>query len=158
MRVGPLLALPPIVLGIAAAAWLIAGAPGPAKTDSDAPALSVRIETVTPQTIRPAASVWGNLRAADTWVAVAEVQGEVIWRHPDLEQGRIISAETEVLRIDPSDYELSLRQAEADLAAGVGGEVEVGHLVGRDGDGAVLLVGEAEEALVLAEVVVDHQA
>lgn len=117
MRFGPFLALPPVALGIAAAAWLIASAPGPAKTDGAAPALSVRIETVTPQTIRPAASVWGNLRSADTWVAVAEVQGEVIWRHPDLEQGRIISAETEVLRIDPSDYELSLRQAEADLAA-----------------------------------------
>lgn len=116
MRVGPFLALPPVALGIAAAAWLIAVAPGPAKTDGAAPALSVRIESVTPQTVRPAASVWGNLRAADTWVAVAEVQGEVIWRHPDLEQGRIISAETEVLRIDPSDYELTLRQAEADLA------------------------------------------
>ena len=117
MRIGPLLAVPPIVLGIAAAAWLIGNAPGPAQVDATAPGLSVRIETVAQQTIRPASSVWGNLRAAETWVAVAEVQGEVIWLHPDLEQGRMIPAGTEVLRVDPADYELALRQAEADLAA-----------------------------------------
>jgi multidrug efflux pump subunit AcrA (membrane-fusion protein) len=117
MRIGPLLAVPPIVLGIAAAAWLIGNAPGPAQVDATAAGLSVRVETVVHQTIRPASSVWGNLRAAETWVAVAEVQGEVIWLHPDLEQGRMIPAGTEVLRVDPADYELSLRQAEADLAA-----------------------------------------
>ena len=117
MRIGPLLAVPPIVLGIAAAAWLIGNAPGPAQVDATAPGLSVRIETVAQQTIRPASSVWGNLRAAETWVAVAEVQGEVIWLHPDLEQGRMIPAGTEVLRVDPADYELALRQAEADLSA-----------------------------------------
>jgi multidrug efflux pump subunit AcrA (membrane-fusion protein) len=117
MRIGPFLAVPPIVLGIAAAAWLIGNAPGPAQVDATAPGLAVRVETIATQTIRPASSVWGNLRAAETWVAVAEVQGEVIWRHPDLEQGRMIPAGTEVLRIDPADYELALGQAEADLAA-----------------------------------------
>ena len=117
MRIGPLLAVPPIVLGIAAAAWLIGNAPGPAQVDETSPGLSVRVEAVAQQTIRPASSVWGNVRAAETWVAVAEVQGEVIWLHPDLEQGRMIPAGTEVLRVDPADYELALRQAEADLAA-----------------------------------------
>ncbi|NIP75223.1 MAG: HlyD family secretion protein, partial [Xanthomonadales bacterium] len=68
-------------------------------------------------TIRPTATAWGNLRAAEIWVAVSEVQGEVIWRHPDLEPGHLIAAGTEVLRIDPADYELALAQSEADLAA-----------------------------------------
>ncbi|WP_294607651.1 efflux RND transporter periplasmic adaptor subunit [uncultured Roseovarius sp.] len=117
MRLAPLLALPPIALGIAAAAWMIATAPGPAQLEGAAPALPVRVMRVTAQDIRPTASAWGNLRAADTWVAVAEVQGEVIWRHPDLEPGRLIPAGTKVLRIDPADYELALAQAEADLAA-----------------------------------------
>lgn len=117
MRLGPFLALPPLALGVAAAAWLITSAPGPAQVDTAAPGLSVRVETVAPQAVSPASFVWGNVRAADGWVAVAEVQGEVIWRHPDLEQGRMIPAGSEVLRIDPADYELALRQAEADLAA-----------------------------------------
>jgi multidrug efflux pump subunit AcrA (membrane-fusion protein) len=117
MRLAPLLGLPPVLLGIAAAIWMISNAPGPVQVEGGAPALPVRVLTVTPEDIRPTASAWGNLRASTTWVAIAEVQGEVIWRHPDLEQGRVIPAGTEVLRIDPTDYELALTQAEADLAA-----------------------------------------
>ena len=117
MRLAPFLALPPIMLGIAAAVWMISSAPGPAQVEGHAPALPVRVMTVATQDIRPAATAWGNLRAADTWVAVAEVQGEVIWRNPDLEPGRLIPAGTEVLRIDPADYQLALAQSQADLAA-----------------------------------------
>jgi multidrug efflux pump subunit AcrA (membrane-fusion protein) len=117
MRLAPLLALPPIALGIAAAVWMIASAPGPAQVEGGAPALPVRVMTVAAGDLRPTATAWGNLRAADAWIAVAEVQGEVIWRHPDLEPGRLIPEGTEVLRIDPADYELALAQAEADLAA-----------------------------------------
>ncbi len=96
---------------------MITNAPGPAQLDSAAPAQPVRVMTVAPETIRPTATAWGNLRAAEIWVAVSEVQGEVIWRHPDLEPGHLIAAGTEVLRIDPADYELALAQSEADLAA-----------------------------------------
>ncbi|MFO7920998.1 MAG: hypothetical protein R6U99_09335 [Nioella sp.] len=117
MRLAPFLALPPIALAIAAAVWMIASAPGPAQVDGDAPALPVRVITVAAEDLRPTATAWGNLRAADSWVAVAEVQGEVIWRHPDLEPGRLIPAGTDVLRIDPADYELSLAQSQADLDA-----------------------------------------
>jgi multidrug efflux pump subunit AcrA (membrane-fusion protein) len=117
MRLAPLLALPPIALGIAAAVWMITTAPGPTQVDSATQVQPVRVMTVAPETIRPTATAWGNLRAARTWVAVAESQGEVIWRHSDLEPGRLISSGTEVLRIDPADYQLALAQAEADLAA-----------------------------------------
>ena len=37
MRLAPLLALPPIALGIAAAVWMIASAPGPAQIDGGRP-------------------------------------------------------------------------------------------------------------------------
>lgn len=117
MRLAPLLAIPPIALGAAVAVWMISNAPGPAQIEGRAPALHVQVITVAAEEIRPTATAWGNLRAADTWVAVAEVQGEVIWRHPDLEAGRLIPAGTEVLRIDPADYELALAQSHADLAA-----------------------------------------
>lgn len=117
MRLAPLLAVPPIALGIAAAVWMISSAPGPAQIDGGSPALPVRVMTVAAADLRPTATAWGNLRAADTWIAVAEVQGEVIWRHPDLEPGRLIPEGTEVLRIDPADYELALSQSQADLAA-----------------------------------------
>ncbi len=117
MRLATLLALPPIALGIAAAVWMISSAPGPVQIEGEAAGLPVRVITVAGEDLRPTATAWGNLRAADVWVAVAEVQGEVIWRHPDLEAGRMILAGTEVLRIDPADYELALAQSQADFAA-----------------------------------------
>jgi multidrug efflux pump subunit AcrA (membrane-fusion protein) len=43
------------------------------------------------------------------------VSGQVVYRHPDLEKGQVIPAGTEVLKIDPLDYELKLVQAEAEL-------------------------------------------
>ncbi|OAN81283.1 hypothetical protein A8B78_09780 [Jannaschia sp. EhC01] len=147
MRLAPLLALPPIALGIAVAAWMIASAPGPAQIDGRAPALPVRVMTVAQEDIRPTAAVWGNLRAAETWVAVAEVQGEVIWRHPDLEPGRLIPAGTEVLRIDPADYELALAQSRADLAAL---EAEGAQLIAETANTARILELERER-LALAE-------
>ncbi|MGP9791629.1 hypothetical protein [Roseinatronobacter sp. NSM] len=57
------------------------------------------------------------MRAANTWVALAEVQREVIWPHPDLEADPLIPVETEMLRIDAADDELALAQSQADLAA-----------------------------------------
>jgi multidrug efflux pump subunit AcrA (membrane-fusion protein) len=131
MRLAPLLALPPIAIAIAAAAWMIASAPGPAQVEGDAPALPVRVMTVAAVDLRPTATAWGNLRAADSWVAVAEVQGEVIWRHPDLEPGRLIPEGTEVLRIDPADYELALAQSLADLAALEAERVQLAAEVGN---------------------------
>jgi len=147
MRRAPLLALPPIALGIAAAVWMIAAAPGPAQIDGSAPALPVRVMTVAAETLRPTATAWGNLRAAETWVAVAEVQGEVIWRHPDLEPGRLIPAGTAVLRIDPADYDLALAQSEADLAAL---EAERGQLAAEAANTQRILTLE-QDRLALAE-------
>jgi multidrug efflux pump subunit AcrA (membrane-fusion protein) len=148
MRLAPLLALPPIALGIAAAVWMITSAPGPAQVEGAAPALPVRVMTVAAEDIRPTVTAWGNLRAAETWIAVAEVQGEVIWRHPDLEPGRLIPAGTEVLRIDPADYELALAQAEADLAAFA---AESAQLTAEVANTTRILELERER-LVLAEV------
>ncbi|MCM2561268.1 hypothetical protein M8756_00550 [Lutimaribacter sp. EGI FJ00015] len=150
MRLAPLLALPPIALGLAAAAWMIASAPGPAQVDGAAPALPVRVMTVAAEDIRPTATVWGNLRAADTWIAVAEVQGEVVWRHPDLEPGRLIPAGTEVLRIDPTDYELALAQAEADLDALAAEDAQL--RAEADNTGRILDLERARLALAEADL------
>lgn len=115
-RLTALWMLPPIIAGVAAAIWFVANAPAPARSQTPPPGLAVRTETVTTRTLRPVARGWGNVRAADTWTAIAEVRGQVVWRHPDLESGAFIAAGTEVLRIDPGDYELAIAQAEADLA------------------------------------------
>ncbi len=116
-RLSALLALPPVLLGAATAAFLISTATGPAQEDGGEAAMAVRVATLEAQEIAPVVRGWGSIRAAETWAAVAEVRGEVIWRHPDLEAGRLVRAGTDVLKIDPSDYELAIAQGEADLDA-----------------------------------------
>jgi multidrug efflux pump subunit AcrA (membrane-fusion protein) len=114
-RLSALLALPPVALGAVAAVWLISGAPGPAQEDTSETGLAVRVVSVSAQDIHPVVRGWGAVRASDSWTAVAEVRGQVIWRHPDLEEGKLIDAGTAVLQIDPADYQLAIAQAEADL-------------------------------------------
>ena len=44
------------------------------------------------------------------------MSGRIIYIAPELERGRIVPANTLLLRIDPLDYELSLAQSEAQLS------------------------------------------
>lgn len=115
-RLSALWVLPPVAIGAAFAVWFVSQAPGPARLETALPGLAVRVTAVETQKIRPIARGWGNARAAETWAAVAEVRGQVVWRNADLEAGRLIAAGTRVLEIDPSDYTLAIAQAEADLA------------------------------------------
>ena len=56
---------------------------------------------------------------------IPEVAGKVIYIHPELIVGGLIHANQTILRIDPRDYELAVRQAEAAVAdAGVKLETE----------------------------------
>ncbi|MCG9596098.1 HlyD family secretion protein [Vibrio sp. Isolate25] len=67
------------------------------------------------QSIAPMAIGFGKVAPKLEWKAIAEVTGKVVYRHPKLEKGQVLQAGTEILRIDPLDYELKLIQAQADL-------------------------------------------
>lgn len=62
-------------------------------------------------------TAYGNAEPTVTLKTLAEVSGKVSYIHPDLEQGVSIPAGTVVLRIDSEDYEVSLKQTQADLSA-----------------------------------------
>jgi len=109
--------VPPVALGIAAAAFFVINAEDPGRADDPVARLEVLVSRLEPVGITPAARGWGSARAAETWAAVSEVKGQVIWRHPDLESGKLIDGGTKVLEIDATDYRLANVQAQADLAA-----------------------------------------
>ncbi|ELR64679.1 Membrane fusion protein of RND family multidrug efflux pump [Photobacterium marinum] len=67
--------------------------------------------------LAPEVTGFGRVRPKVEWQAIAEVSGKVIYRHPDLEKGRVLDAGTVLLKIDPLDYELRLAQAEADVSS-----------------------------------------
>ena len=63
----------------------------------------------------PKVTGFGKVEPKTEWKAIAEVSGQVVYRNPELEKGRVLLKGTEILRIDPLDYELVLAQAKADL-------------------------------------------
>jgi multidrug efflux pump subunit AcrA (membrane-fusion protein) len=118
MRVSPvLLLLVPLGLGIGITALLISRAEPPARVEGAERTAAVTTIVAEARPLAPEVRGYGNVRAPERWAAVAEVAGTITWRLPALEPGNILPAGTEVLRIDPSAYELALAQAEADLAA-----------------------------------------
>lgn len=77
----------------------------------------VNIMPIELKSMAPIAIGFGKVKPKLEWKAIAEVSGKIVYRNPELEKGRILKAGTEVLRIDPLDYELKLAQAEADLSS-----------------------------------------
>ncbi|USD40788.1 HlyD family secretion protein [Vibrio sp. SCSIO 43135] len=75
----------------------------------------VEVQTLALTNMAPLAIGFGKITPKMEWKAIAEVTGKVVYRHPKLEKGQILPAGTEILRIDPLDYELKLVQAQADL-------------------------------------------
>lgn len=58
---------------------------------------------------------YGRAQPKESWRAISEVTGRVIFRHPELERGRTIAKNTIVLKIDPVDYQLALAQSRSNL-------------------------------------------
>lgn len=75
----------------------------------------VDTQTLELKAIAPLAIGFGKVTPKVEWKAIAEVTGKIVYRNPDLEKGQVLRAGTEILRIDPLDYELKLVQAQADL-------------------------------------------
>lgn len=109
--------LPPIALGVGVAAWLISQSEPPQRVEQAERRLAARTAILAETPVRPVVEGYGTAAPAQSWQAVAEVAGTVIYRHPKLETGNLISAGTTVLRIDPERYQASAAQARADLAA-----------------------------------------
>ena len=90
---------------------------------------------------------FGVSRPAESWQAVANVSGRVVKTHPGLKNGVILPAGTELLAIDPSRYELTIAQANADLASLAAELIQLS----TEKTNTVALVNLAREQLSLSE-------
>jgi len=77
------------------------------------------VQTITAKRIPFRAKViaYGNVEPKITLKTLSEVSGKISYVHPDLKQGNSIPAGTVVIRVDPQDYKVTLKQTQADLAA-----------------------------------------
>jgi RND family efflux transporter MFP subunit len=73
----------------------------------------VRTFTVGPRALVPVLTGHGEAQPEQVWQAIVQVPGRVEVRHPELRDGAWISAGTLLAVVDPRDYELALRRAQA---------------------------------------------
>lgn len=93
----------------------------------EAPARSVRVQEVRGDGAVSESSYTGVVRARYESDLAFRVGGKVVSRHVEL--GQRVRAGQPLFRLDPEDYELALKAAEADLAAA---EAEVKHATAED--------------------------
>lgn len=60
---------------------------------------------------------YGSVRPARIWNAVSQVAGKIEYVHPDFRKGAMMGKNTEIIRISPKDYKLSVQQAQANIRA-----------------------------------------
>lgn len=108
-----LLVLPPVVIGAGFLVLQIAGRATPEQSPPDETVRPVRVIEARPIDYLPRALGYGFVQPGTVWEAVSEVAGRIVFRHPDLERGRVLEAGTVILRIDPTDYELAIARIES---------------------------------------------
>lgn len=109
------LILPPLFLGLA----MLALAPNmkaePPKVEKPAGKKVVRVLKIIPRKIQPSAVGYGHTAPAESWVAQAELDGTVVWISDKFKPGSIINQGEEIIRLDPSYYELNIARQKAEL-------------------------------------------
>jgi multidrug efflux pump subunit AcrA (membrane-fusion protein) len=106
-----------VLLGVAILALSIVFKSSPTVQANFDKARLVEVMALKKQLVAPEITAFGRVAPKHSWQGIAEVNGKITYRHPKLETGRILKANTLVLTIDPLEYELKLAQAEANLNA-----------------------------------------
>ncbi|MDO6765297.1 efflux RND transporter periplasmic adaptor subunit [Agarivorans sp. 1_MG-2023] len=108
----------------------------------------VEVTTLTKVDAAPMAIAFGQVEPKTNWEAVAEVSGNLVFRHPQLEEGRFLKQGTLLLKIDPLEYTLKMTQAEANLNAS---KTQITRLVQEETNLKTSLSIERQRALLVEE-------
>ncbi|MCK5349769.1 MAG: hypothetical protein KAJ25_10290, partial [Desulfobacula sp.] len=107
--------IPPVILG----GLLLVFVPGmktePPKATQTTGKKVVRVLKVVPRKIQPTAVGYGHAKPAHEWEAQAELDGTVIWISEDFKDGALIRKGSDILKLDPSSYELGLVKLNAEI-------------------------------------------
>jgi RND family efflux transporter MFP subunit len=115
-RLKALWILPPVILAVIVFIAMKSGQQQPGLSPVVESVRTVRTITVTKRDFTPIARGYGIVKPAQVWKSIAQVSGRIVEKHPRLNNGEIIQKGEVLLKIDPVDYELSLAQAETQLA------------------------------------------
>lgn len=111
-----LLIVPAIAVGVLAVVLLMRGRKKPDLRPAAELASAVRTLEVPRVDIRPRAIGYGVARPARVWQAVPQVSGRVVELSPKVREGEFVREGEVLVRIDRTDYDLEVANAEASLA------------------------------------------
>jgi multidrug efflux pump subunit AcrA (membrane-fusion protein) len=114
-----LITLPLTLSGAGFLAYSVTSKAPPARTELAERATSIRIITAEPVEITPQISGFGIVKPARTYEAIAQVGGTADYVNPALQKGAILPAGTVLLRLSPTDFNLAIAQALANIRAAV---------------------------------------
>jgi RND family efflux transporter MFP subunit len=109
------LIVPPVVLGVCVVGFFAATRETPKRKPEQELAQALRVVEVPKVDLIPRVLGHGVATPGRVWRAVAEVKGRVVSVHPELKSGSIITVGDELLRIDPTEYELAVARLKADI-------------------------------------------
>jgi len=114
-----LLILPPVLVGLVVLVLLVRSKRGPERKPGSERATPVQVVSIVPRSVVPTAIAYGTVAPGRTWQAVAEVSGQIESIAPHLKTGQMFPGDTELLRIDDTEYRLEVARvsAEADALA-----------------------------------------
>lgn len=112
-----ILIIPPVAAGVALVTLAMGNRKPPQRVEANEPARAVRVVKAVSGTITPHVQGYGLIRPGRVWEAVAQVAGPVVWVNPKAQAGTLLAKGTQLIRIDPAEYEAALEQALAELQA-----------------------------------------
>lgn len=115
----PFIMLVVLALGIGATFMMIKNRPAIQHDNGQMAAKTVDVIGVRELPFRTRVKAYGNVEPAIVLQGRAELNGKITYLHPGLRQGGSIPKGTVVVRIDPKDFLVSLKQSEADLQANI---------------------------------------
>lgn len=103
--------------GAGACAYLFYTRPRPSGNHRGDPGRLVRVFKAEKTSHRTAVRAYGTSRASEVWTAIAEVAGRTVKVHPGFEAGEVLSKDTLLVEIDPTDYQLAVTRYDAEVRA-----------------------------------------
>ncbi|MEO1525317.1 MAG: efflux RND transporter periplasmic adaptor subunit [Planctomycetota bacterium] len=107
--------LPPIGFGLLVFVWVASRRKPLPRVQPEETRLTVPVVTVHYAPTELAVSGYGTAQPARVWSATPEVSGRVVEVHERLDSGSQVQAGELLIRIDNEDYQLRVRQREADV-------------------------------------------
>lgn len=107
----------PILIGVLILFVLIRTKQGPPRKETVSNVKKVRAIVVVPTDVTPVIHGYGTVQPVNTWQAIAEVSGKAVYVNPKLDKGQPVKKGAVLIKIDPTEYDLSVSESEANIAS-----------------------------------------